>query len=41
MGALWIALEFQTWHALVRQQAFGDDEILELMVEMVRCLTRT
>jgi AcrR family transcriptional regulator len=37
-GGLWMALEFQTWHALVRQQGFGDDEVRELMVNMVRCL---
>jgi AcrR family transcriptional regulator len=38
-GALWMALEFQTWHTLVRQQGFDDDESIELMVRMVRCLT--
>jgi AcrR family transcriptional regulator len=38
-GALWMSLEFQTWQALVRQQAFEDDEAVELMVGMVRCLT--
>jgi len=37
-GGLWMALEFQTWHELVRQQGFGDDEVRELMVGMVRCL---
>jgi AcrR family transcriptional regulator len=37
-GALWMALEFQTWHTLVRQQGFDDDESIELMVRMVRCL---
>jgi AcrR family transcriptional regulator len=37
-GALWMALEFQTWHTLVRQQGFDDDESIELMVSMVRCL---
>jgi AcrR family transcriptional regulator len=39
-GALWVALEFQTWRALVRQQGFEDDEVIELMVGMVRCVTR-
>jgi AcrR family transcriptional regulator len=39
-GALWMSLEFQTWQALVRQQAFEDDEAVELMVGMVQCLTR-
>lgn len=37
-GGLWMALDFQTWHALVRQQGFEDDEVRELMVHMVRCL---
>src|SRR5215218_4723596 len=37
-GALWMGLQFQTWHELVRQQGFGDDEVRELMVGMVRCL---
>lgn len=37
-GALWLALEFQTWHTLARQQGFDDDESIELMVSMVRCL---
>ena len=37
-GALWVALEFQTWHTLTRQQGFDDEESIELMVSMVRCL---
>jgi AcrR family transcriptional regulator len=37
-GGLWMALEFQTWHTLARQQGFDDDESIELMVSMVRCL---
>jgi hypothetical protein len=37
-GGLWMALDFQTWHTLVRQQGFDDDEVGELMVDMVRCL---
>src|SRR5215212_4044150 len=40
-GALWVALEFQAWRALVRQQGFEDEEVIELMVGMVRCLMRT
>ena len=40
-GALWMGLEFQTWHTLVRQQGFEDEEVIELMVGMVRCLMRT
>ena len=38
-GALWMALEFQTWRTLVRQQGLKDDEVIELMVGMVRCAT--
>jgi AcrR family transcriptional regulator len=38
-GGLWVALEFQTWHTLARQQGFDDEESIELMVSMVRCLT--
>ena len=37
-GALWMSLEFQTWHTLARQQGFDDDESIDLMVTMVRCL---
>jgi AcrR family transcriptional regulator len=37
-GALWMSLEFQTWHTLARQQRFDDDESIDLMVSMVRCL---
>jgi AcrR family transcriptional regulator len=36
-GALWMALEFQTWRTLVRQQGFEDDAVIELVVGMVRC----
>jgi hypothetical protein len=39
-GALWMALEFQTWHALVRRQGLEDDEVIEFMVRMVRCVVR-
>ena len=40
-GALWVALEFQTWRALVRQQGFEDEDVVELMVGVARCLMRT
>ena len=36
-GALWVALEFQTWRALVRQEGFEDEEVIELILGMVRC----
>jgi AcrR family transcriptional regulator len=39
-GALWMALEFQTWRALVREQGLEDDEVIDLMVRMVRCVVR-
>ncbi len=40
-GAMWMSLDFQTWRTLVRQQGFEDEEVIELMVGMVRCLMRT
>src|ERR671911_1948965 len=40
-GALWMSLDFQTWRTLVRQQGFEDEEVIELMVGMLRCLKRT
>ena len=40
-GALWMSLDFQTWHTLVRQQGFEDAEVIELMAGMVQCLMRT
>jgi AcrR family transcriptional regulator len=39
-AGLWMALEFQTWHTLARQQGLQDEEIIEVMVAMVRCLVR-
>ena len=33
-----IALDFQTWRTLVRQQGLDQDRAVELMVGMVRCL---
>src|SRR5215210_3747758 len=40
-GALWMGLDFQAWRALVRQQGFEDEEVIELMVGMVRSLMHT
>jgi AcrR family transcriptional regulator len=40
-GALWMSLDFQTWRTLVRQQGFEDEEVIELMAGMVRCLMHT
>jgi AcrR family transcriptional regulator len=38
-GGLWLALEFQTWQALTRQD-LEVGEMIELTVSMVRCLMR-
>jgi len=40
LAALAHVLDFQTWHSLVRQQGLNDEQGAELMVGMVRCLTR-
>jgi AcrR family transcriptional regulator len=41
LAAIALALDFQTWRTLVRQQGLDDDRAVELMVGMVRCLGRT
>jgi AcrR family transcriptional regulator len=41
LGAVALAQDFQTWRTLVRQQELSQDRAVELMVGMVRCLTRT
>jgi AcrR family transcriptional regulator len=41
LGAIALALDFQTWRTLVRQQELSKDRAVELMVGMVRCLMRT
>jgi hypothetical protein len=38
LAAVALALDFQTWHTLVRQQELNQDVAVELMVGMVRCL---
>lgn len=38
LAALGHALDLQTWCSLVRQQGLGDEQAVELMVGMVRCL---
>lgn len=40
LAALGHALDFQTWHSLVRQQDLDDEQAVELMVKMVRCAIR-
>jgi len=39
LAALGHALDFQTWRSLARQQGLDDEQAIELMVGMVRCLT--
>jgi len=41
LGAIALALDFQTWHTLVRQQDLSQDRAAGLMVGMVRCLMST
>ena len=37
LGAIGLALDFQTWRAMVRTQDLSDEQAIELMVGMVRC----
>jgi AcrR family transcriptional regulator len=37
LSAIGLALDFQTWRAMVRTQGLSDEQALELMVDMVRC----
>ncbi len=37
LGALGVALDFETWHTMVRKQGLSDEQALDLMVGMVRC----
>ncbi len=39
-AAIGLALNFQTWRTLVRQQGLNDERAIELMVGMVRCSLR-
>lgn len=41
LGAIALALDFQTWRTLVRVQNLDDDRAVEVMVGMVWCLMRT
>ena len=40
LGILGHALDFQTWRSLVRQQGLSDEQAVEAMAGMVRCLVR-
>ncbi len=37
LGAIGLALNFQTWRTMVREQGLTDEQALELMVRMVQC----
>ena len=37
LGAIGLALHFQTWRTLVRQEGLTDEQAIELMVAMVKC----
>jgi AcrR family transcriptional regulator len=39
LGAMGHALDFQTWRSLVKQQGLSEEQAVELMIGMVRCLT--
>jgi AcrR family transcriptional regulator len=41
LAAIALALDFQTWHTLVRRQELNQDRAVELVVGMVRCLILT
>jgi AcrR family transcriptional regulator len=41
LGAIALAVDFQTWRTLVRQQGLDGEKAVELMVGMVRCLMCT
>jgi AcrR family transcriptional regulator len=40
LGAIGLALDFQSWRTMVRKQDMTDEQAVELMVRMVLCLTR-
>jgi len=41
LAAIALALDFQTWRTLVRQQNLEESRAVELVVRMVWCLVRT
>jgi hypothetical protein len=40
LGAIGLALDFQTWRTMARQQGLSDEQAIELMVGMVLCAVR-
>ncbi len=39
-GAIGVALDFQTWRTMTREQGLSDEQAIELMAGMVRCALR-
>jgi AcrR family transcriptional regulator len=39
-GAIGLALDFQNWRTMVRKQGMTDEQAVELMARMVRCVRR-
>jgi hypothetical protein len=37
LGAIGLALDFETWHTMVRKQGLTDEQAIDLMAGMVRC----
>ena len=40
LGAIGLALDFQSWRTMARQQGLTDEQAVELMVSMVRCVAQ-
>jgi AcrR family transcriptional regulator len=40
LGAIGLAVDFQSWRTMVRKQGMSDEQAIELMVRLVRCLTQ-
>jgi AcrR family transcriptional regulator len=40
LGAIGLALDFQSWRTMVRKQDMTDEQAVELMARMVRCVRR-
>ena len=40
LGAIGLALDFQSWRTMVRKQDMTDEQAVELMVSMVRCVAQ-
>ena len=40
LGAIGLALDFQSWRTMARQQGLTDEQAVELMVSVVRCVAQ-